>query len=255
MQFYLSHLVSDADMLSFLQQYPIGVESITFSIADVLDHLPEELPRYQQFLKQAQPQSLSLHGPFFDLVPATYDQKLRQITQERFQAAYEVAQTLHAQRIIYHTGFVPNVYYEESWQNQSILFWQEFLADKTAEIAIHLENVLDYRPEYIKTVLTEVNHPAFSACLDLGHANVYGQCPLEHWLKVLGNQIGHVHLHNNDGTFDQHFGLTKGNISYSHYLHQIQIINPQATCTLEISSVEDMRESLEWLIKQGFLKK
>ena len=37
MQFFISHLIDTSEYLKLVKQYPIGIESIHFSISDVLD--------------------------------------------------------------------------------------------------------------------------------------------------------------------------------------------------------------------------
>ena len=41
---YASHLIADNEMQEIIEQTGMGVESIDFSIADVLDHWEEHLP-------------------------------------------------------------------------------------------------------------------------------------------------------------------------------------------------------------------
>ena len=45
---YASHLIADNEMQEIIEQTGMGVESIDFSIADVLDHWEEHLPEYKE---------------------------------------------------------------------------------------------------------------------------------------------------------------------------------------------------------------
>lgn len=54
--------------------------------------------------------SLSIHGPFLDLNPASYDSLVRNITMLRYNQVYSVAKKLGADRVIYHSCFNENIY-------------------------------------------------------------------------------------------------------------------------------------------------
>lgn len=128
---YISDLLEESQMIEILEEYDVGIEIIHFSISDVLDNAQAELKKYEKrlgrFLKERE---LSLHGPFFDLSPASFDSQIKRVTMERFETAYEIAKQLGAKRIVYHTGFIPITYYIEGWLGNSIAFWKAFMSDK-----------------------------------------------------------------------------------------------------------------------------
>lgn len=45
--------------------------------------------------------------------------------------------------------------------------------------------------------------PNLEFCLDLGHAKL-SNCNIDSFLQKLGNRIGHLHVHTNDGIYDLH---------------------------------------------------
>ena len=77
---YVSHLLCDEDMKEICCQYGTGVESIEFSISDNLDQLERKIERYQKRLGQMGNPLLTLHGPFLDLNPASFDSQIRKVT-------------------------------------------------------------------------------------------------------------------------------------------------------------------------------
>ena len=104
---YASHLIADNEMQEIIEQTGMGVESIDFSIADVLDHWEEHLPEYKERFHVMGTAHLTLHGPFLDLNPAAYDSQIRQVTRLRFDQSYEAARELGAEKIVYHSCYYP----------------------------------------------------------------------------------------------------------------------------------------------------
>lgn len=253
MAVYLSHILRDCEMVDLLGRYPVGLEAIEFGIGDSLDREEETLRSFRSRMGAAiRGIPLSLHGPFLDLSPASCDSLMRRATMQRFSQAYRVAQRLHAKHLVFHTGYLPDIYFEESWVEKSVDFWKEFLSDKDASVAVHLENVFDPDFEPIARVIDAVAHPAFSACLDVGHAHWRSGC-VDRWLDGLGERIGHVHLHNNDRTRDQHFGLLRGTIDMERVLRRLSREFPHAGWTLEINGKEELENSLKWLGEKDYL--
>lgn len=251
---YLSHLLEDKDMEKVLKNYPIGIEIIEFGIGQSLDCKEESLKNYKERLnKIIEKPSLSVHGPFLDLCPASFDSLIKDATMKRFESSYWMAKEIGAERIIFHTCFNKMVYFKSSWEYNSKIFWKEFLCNKDDSIKIHIENEYDSDYEHIVNLIDGVNHPAFSVCLDIGHANYCSKIPLEDWIKGLGKRIGHVHLHNNYGIKDNHNGILNGDISILDVLNKINETSKDATWTLEVGKYDEIISSLEWLKENKFL--
>lgn len=251
MQLYISHLISNNDLFNILSQYPsVGIESIEFSISSVLDQGEKAISAYaDQLGSYLSDRPFGLHGPFFDLSPASFDSCIRKVTMQRFNTVYAIAKKLGAAHIVFHTGFLPQVFYPEGWLSQSIPFWQEFMKDKDDSIAIYLENVFetDYKP--LLEVLKSIQHPSFSCCLDVGHVNAYSPLSIEEWLSALGPYIGHFHLHNNDSHADAHQSLLTGTLNFTALLPNILKTAPAASATLEMNHSTALTDSLDFLFK------
>jgi sugar phosphate isomerase/epimerase len=118
---------------------------------------------------------------------------------------------------------------------------------------VHIENSMDDDCTLIQDLVDSINHLNFSACLDIGHVNVHSTKSIEFWIKGLNKRIGHVHLHNNDGSFDNHYGLNRGTIDMLKVLEMLKINCPNSTWTLEIVDVKDLIESINFLKINGFI--
>ena len=95
-----------------------------------------------------------------------------------------------------------------------------------------------------------MNHPAFSVCLDIGHVNANSDLQVSDWITGLGNIIGYVHLHNNNGKFDDHFGLHRGTIDIKSVLNLLKENSSNVICSLETN---DLEESFKWLEQNQLL--
>ena len=140
---YFSHLLEDEDTKAVIRETGMGVEAIEFAISENLNHLNEKIFSYQNRLKDMKCKNLILHGPFLDLNPMTFDDKIQAVTRQRYEEAYAAAKTLGAAKIVYHTCYVPDFYLLIGWAERMAAFFEEFLADKDDSIEVLMENVLD----------------------------------------------------------------------------------------------------------------
>lgn len=240
---FISHLLSDGDMRELVETFQVGVECIDFSIADNLDHFSETLHDYQKRMKEIGTKNLILHGPFLDLNPAAFDSRIRRVTYERFAQCYEAGRELGAQKIVYHSGMDPMVYFQEGWAERVAEFFESFLQDRT-DIEVVMENVLDPMWESVKKVGEMVEAKNFGICLDMGHAHCYSKQPVLTWAKEMQEWIGHVHVHDNDGTKDAHKALGNGTIPWQEILQTLSLREGR-TWSIECPNKEDAIKSIE----------
>lgn len=241
-QFYFSDLLGEEEMRSLLAQTGAGIESILFSVADNLDDFDATLERERERQERLGHPPLSLHGPFLDLNPMAFDSSVRRVTMARFNQAYEAACVLGADRVVFHSCMIPTVYFLQGWAERMIEFWLEFFEGKSG-IQVCMENVLDRQAAPLAEVVRGVGRPDFGICLDVGHAHCYSDLSLDTWLDALGGVVSHVHLHDNDGSHDQHRGLGRGTIDWDHVIARLSTENPAATWTVECANAKEALES------------
>ncbi|MDD7388890.1 MAG: sugar phosphate isomerase/epimerase [Lachnospiraceae bacterium] len=246
MRVFISHLMEDYEMKELIEMTGCGVESIEFSISENLDSLYREIRTYEKRLSRMGCKELTIHGPFLDLNPMAYDKWVVEITRQRYEQAYLAAQLLGAEKIIYHTCYIPGIYMLTGWADRMVDFWNRFMEDKHG-IQVLMENVQDPCIEPILEVADRVRHPDFGLCLDVGHANCYSQESVTKWARRLGPHVKHVHLSDNDGRTDSHLALGEGTTPAAEALSCIYFHNPEATCTIECSSREAVLKSWNWL--------
>jgi sugar phosphate isomerase/epimerase len=105
------------------------------------------------------------------------------------------------------------------------------LAEKK-EINLALEN-LRY-PEYLSKIFSRVQSKRLGFCYDSGHENCYGKG--QKLLDTYGEKLFAMHLHDNDGAWDQHMLPFEGNINWSHVMNKIKEIEYKGAISLEVDA-------------------
>ena len=100
------------------------------------------------------------------------------------------------------------------------------------------------------TILQQVEDKRLRMCLDVGHANAYSVSTPMEWLETCAPYISHFHVHNNDGTRDQHNALNDGRIPMKEFLLRAEALCPDATFTFELMKDEP---SMAWLKENGLV--
>ena len=196
---------------------------------------------------------LLLHAPFAELSPCAIDPLVRDVVRRRFDQALFAADVIGAKQIVFHSGFIPFVYYKEYFIDESVKFWRVFLKNAPNDMSFLLENVMEPEPEITAAVAEGVNDSRFGLCLDIGHANSrVSETPLPHWIDRFAPKLMHVHLHNNFGGDDLHNPLGSGNIPMRETIEYIIRKSPDATFTIENMTAAP---SVVWLVENGFLSK
>ncbi|MDD5254091.1 MAG: sugar phosphate isomerase/epimerase [Candidatus Nanoarchaeia archaeon] len=84
--------------------------------------------------------------------------------------------------------------------------------------------------EVVAKIITKV--PGLHFHLDIGHSNLYGRNPVK-YIKELNKELRHVHLHDNNGSEDEHLPIGAGNINWEKTLKVLKKYY-DGTITLEI---------------------
>ena len=96
----------------------------------------------------------------------------------------------------------------------------------------------------VKKLIREFNHPNFKACLDTGHANVFHDDIAED-VRLLGDDLATLHVHDNKGNWDQHLIPYMGNIKWEEFLAALKEIGYKGAFTLETMVSTSMPEPIK----------
>ena len=243
---YLSTI--DPEAARIAQEYGIGIEIAEYCTAwNMDDEFDAVHPAVTKKLARAG--ECLLHGPYNELFPCAIDRQARALAAKRYRQAIDLAKVYGAKKVILHGGYNPWIYYPVWYVEQSIEFWKEFFQEDPG-VEIVLENVLETEPQWLPDIVRGVDDSRLRLCLDVGHVNAYSKIGLSHWLESWAPWLSHFHIHNNDGTRDQHNGLYEGTIPMLEFLDRAEALCPGATYTLELMEAEP---SMGWLKEMGLI--
>lgn len=191
--------------------------------------------------------SLSIHAPFMDLSPGAVDSKVREATMSRFHQVFEIAGILCPRVIVFHSGYEKWKYAlnMDVWLEKSLLTWQPL--NKTAcEVGakIAIENIFEDEPSNLKLLMESMDSANFGVCFDTGHFNLFSKTSIEDWMAALNPYIVELHLHDNDGTSDQHLPMGEGNFDFRRFFALLE--KQDCIHTLEAHSKEHVLRSLQY---------
>ncbi|MEK7218524.1 MAG: sugar phosphate isomerase/epimerase family protein, partial [Patescibacteria group bacterium] len=223
----------------------IGVEFQSFYEVENLDH-PEKLITVHRSALDGVAHR-SMHGPFGDLCPGSFDPLVREVSAKRMKQAFKIAKELKAESIVLHGGYVPNTSSPEGYVSRSILYWKELL--QATPVSLHIENHLDNTPDILMKIIDGVGDPRLGVCLDIGHAHAFSDFTPPEWVAQLGERITYVHLHDNHGKRDEHLRLGAGSLPVTDTLRALEKFAPEAIWAIEA----DEEGSYEWLQEHQFI--
>lgn len=228
----------------------LRLETLCFSDGSALDAGQEAVDGFKARFGSTLDRGLSVHGPYVDLCPSSCDRAVRQAAWNRFHAAWEIAGSLGAESIVFHSDWKPAPYGFGNWIENAAAFWRAFLAEHPG-LRIYVENVYDadWKPlaELADSVL------GLGLCLDVGHAHVHSRIPMEDWIIGLGDRIGHFHFHNNNGKSDDHHGffhVPEGGMDMKSIFRLAEERLPDADAVLEIPWPDELGETLTWVLAE-----
>ncbi|GAM09198.1 putative protein [Geobacter sp. OR-1] len=227
------------DYIKYILEKRINPE--IFFNADALDNLVmEELASYAKAL-QAGGILCTIHAPFMDLNPGSPEPLIRRATAHRFSQVMDAAEILRPVSMVFHPGY-------DRWrQGDSQQEWLGHCLDTFRPVlergirigsAIAIENIFETEPSTIKGLLDAMDSPSFRHCFDVGHWNLFKNVSMEEWFSVLGTYIAHVHVHDNNGSRDDHLPIGDGSIDFDLYFRLMKQYAPDAVYTVEAHNRE-----------------
>lgn len=225
----------------------IGVEIQDFTEPNLSENEINELVNnYKELLKNI-PNIKSLHGPFLDLKPASPDEDIRRISYNKYLRTINIAKELEIDYIIFHSQINPYLsepFISDLNNTQSKEFWKMITEEtKTFKGTILIENIFEESPQMLKDYMKTLNMDNIKVNLDIGHAKL-GTATLEEWISELKEHIAYIHLHWNNGKYDQHMEPRSEDIEYIKSFLKKYNINPVISLEYKVS---DLKSTVELL--------
>ncbi len=235
-------------------KYSLGFEYNDFFNPQVLDNADRLQQLCETYSKYKLPGYCTLHGAFYDVIPFSKDAKIREIALLRIEQSIEIAKKMGASAVVFHTNYEPFLNssdYANQWVLENSKIWGEIL-EKHSDISIYLENMFDTTPDILAGLSEKLaGHDNYGVCLDYAHAALSKVKP-EVWAKRLGSFVKHVHINDNDLVSDLHLAWGDGKINRDKFYISYEEYLKGASVLIETGSAENVRRSLEVLIREGF---
>lgn len=226
-----------------IQELNIGIEIQDFTEPNLED---DEIKRIIKGYKKAFQNFKgikSLHGPFLDLKPSSPDLLIREISYKRYLNTINTGTELGIDYLIFHSQINPylNQPFLRRLNNmQSKEFWDKILSETEYKGIILIENIFEETPKMLKEYIETINISNIKINLDIGHAKL-GKAKIEEWIIELKDHIEYIHIHSNDGLYDEHRSPSKEEIDNLKDILRKYKLNP--VLSLEYN-IDDLAEEV-----------
>ena len=163
---------------------------------------------------------VSVHGPLGNASLASINPGIWRESLRQHLATIELAHDIGAAVLVVHPGDLRDARFAAEFTRLA----EEALgrlARRAEELGVTLavENCgpyhagIDRRAEDLVALITHVGSSRLQACLDTGHGAVNGNTA--DLVRLLGDAIVHLHVHDNHGQQDEHLPVGRGTIDFS----------------------------------------
>ncbi len=227
----------------------LGLDHVEFKHEYLCGHPDTPDPSTVRELAESYDVSVTYHAPFRDWNPASFNDAVREASVQQVKRTLDDAHEAGADAVVVHGGSVPHRYPE--WVKETA---RENAMRSLAEAAQYAQLVgvplcLENQPQdgskrrYTTSPTdlgaaldaVDVTPDILGVTLDVGHAKVNGH-DWDAFVERFGDRIRVCHLHDNDGTSDQHEPLT----DYEGVVESV----PADNFVFETKSVTDVAASI-----------
>lgn len=229
-------------------------ETGLFALSD--EKFERELLRDRKAIENAGLEICQIHGvwPYDDTKPEKWESKFQAMIR-----SIRAAAILGSQYVVVHP-VMPYGWEESPDHEKDVRENIEYMkmlvpyAEKYG-VKIALENMPNpYVPcgpvEELVQCIDEVNSPYLVACLDVGHSTALG-IDAGDAVRMLGNRLHCLHIHDNDGKHDFHWLPYYGVTNWHNFTSALKEIGYRGAITLETSVSQRMKSLPESLKEEG----
>ena len=234
--------------IDFVVSHRINPE-IYFSAQD-LDTCSEVDVKHVAHTLEQNRLEVTIHAPFMDLSPGGVDQKVKQVTSDRFLKTIEWAQFFKPRSIVFHPGYANSIFDGDVglWLESSLETWRPLIKEaEKRDLVFAIENVYEETPDSLKRLLEEMNSTHFRFCFDAGHYQSFSlrKAPLSCWIETLREYLWEVHLHDNHGQWDEHLPIGEGGFDFVQFFSLLSKFQLNPIYTIEPHQEDHLWRGLE----------
>ncbi|ADZ08870.1 Xylose isomerase domain-containing protein TIM barrel [Methanobacterium lacus] len=193
---------------------------------------------------------ISIHSPLSDVNIASYNDRMRTSSVSAIKNSIDTAVSVGSDVVVVHPGQVPILgkKFIDRIKEHSLESLRECsnYADENG-IMICIENMPDFE-ELLLRDLNEVHNVAEELdshiTLDVGHAYNMNFSVEE---MLSSPRIKHIHLSDNDGSYDSHDAIGSTNIDFKSLFKELKSVNYDGILVVEVKDPAALTESLDYI--------
>ena len=205
-----------------------------------------------------------LHGPFLSFKIDSADAEITAVIRRRLIRALDICAELSADQMVVHSPYA--MWIEASFATSPVaerLHTEQVHAVMAPVIAraealgvtLVLENVEDLDPGRRVRLAEALASPQVAVSVDTGHAQMMhgrlGAPPVDAFVRVAGDRLHHLHLHDVDGFADRHWAPGDGIVPWRAVFAALDDLAQKPRLLLEVFEPRGVRRGAEHLIGLG----
>lgn len=166
-----------------------------------------------------------VHAPMSDVNLGSIYEPMRVVAVKELSSAIDACREIGISLITVHPGFVTGIAFLAKGKvvdqtKRSLAELAPVAANNSIDLAVENMPVgINATCTTAEELIEVISDSALGACFDMGHANTAGQ--VDDLLKHV-KHFRNVHLHNNDGTWDQHNAIDDGTADVAAVVRTIE---------------------------------
>lgn len=192
----------------------------------------------------------SIHSPLSDINIASLNESIRKASVEEIKNSIDLASKIDSDVVVVHPGNMAFLArkFEQEIQKSCLKSLKE-CSKYADELGINMcvENMPDMEGMIYKDLgkLSEmVQEIGASMTLDVGHAHNMGFTIQE---MIEYDNIGHIHLSDNDGSFDNHDAVGSENIDFKLLFKGLNKVKFGGIYVIEVKQQDEILKSLDYI--------
>ena len=243
--------------VSTLGMYPAPIDKVLEFVSGELklDYLEiiKEFPYYNLTHTDLENYNIniSIHSPMSDVNIASHVDKIREASIDEIIDSFKIANDCGANRVVVHPGTIPimGLKYTDKILEYNLNSLK--ILNKEAEdygVMMCVENMPLFERELytnIEALFDLVDNELHSGItMDVGHAYNNGFTEEE---MFQSDNIHHIHLSDNDGSFDMHHELGKNDIDFPKIFKILKEKKYDDICVIEVKTKQQILKSIDYL--------
>ncbi len=244
--------------VSTLPFYPLPIKDIFNRLVDlnvnyceIINEYPHDYIEYD--LLDSYDIEISIHAPLSDINLASHNEVIRNMSISEIKKSIDLAFETDSKVVVVHPGHISILggrfkdkilqYNRDSLMECSI-YAQEMGVKMCVENMPDIEGLLYKDLNELENLVLDID--AYIT-LDVGHAH-NNKFSVDDMLK--SSRIGHIHLSDNDGSYDSHNALRDDNengLDFKSLFKGLKKINYNNFLVLEVEQPKDVKYSLHYL--------